>query len=256
MAGSDTHPPTNSAVESLGPDEVHVWLTDPDQITDPALLKRYAGLMDSEESQRQQRFRLEKLRHDFLVARALVRTTLSRYANAAPEAWQFQSNAYGRPEILRPPLPSNLRFNLSHTRSLAACAVAWNCELGVDVEAIDRRNSGMQIAQRFFAPAEVDELISFPPADQPTRFFDYWTLKESYIKARGMGLAIPLDQFSFCLRGGSGATITFSPPLVDAPDHWQFFQASPTPRHRLALAVRRPRRDPLKVAIRWVVPPA
>jgi 4'-phosphopantetheinyl transferase len=243
-----------SPLEPLGPDEVHVWLVDPDTIDDPTLLARYAELLNAEESARRERFRFEKLRHDFLVARALVRATLSRYAAVQPANWQFAANSYGRPDIAEPSAYTRLRFNLSHTRGLAACAVTWDRDLGVDVESIDRRNATEQIAHRYFAPAEVAELSSFPHAEQGHKFFDYWTLKESYIKARGMGLAIPLDQFAFCTLAKPHVTITFTPPLEDDPASWQFFQASPSPRHRLALGVRHPHDDRLRVQMRWTTP--
>ncbi|MBL8830538.1 MAG: 4'-phosphopantetheinyl transferase superfamily protein [Planctomycetaceae bacterium] len=241
-------------VEPLAGDEVHIWLVDPDAITDPALLARYAELLNPEEVARRDRYRFDKLKHDFLVARALVRTTLSRYAAVRPAAWQFEANQYGRPEIHSPAIGGRLRFNLSHTRGLAAVAVTWDRDLGVDVESIDRRNSTLQIARRFFAPAEVDELMSFPRGEQGRRFFDYWTLKESYIKARGMGLALPLDQFAFCTQARPHVTIAFTPPLEDDPAAWQFFQDTPSPRHRLALGIRHPAHDRLRVTTRWTTP--
>ena len=93
-----------------------------------------------------------------------------------------------------------LRFNLSHTDGLVVCLVAVEREIGVDVEHTARAGSvGIEIAERFSSPSEVAELRSLPFADQRSRFFDYWTLKEAYIKARGLGLHLPLDQFSFHL---------------------------------------------------------
>lgn len=246
--------PAATPLEVLGTDEVHVWLVDPDAIADPTLLARYAELLNPEEVARRDRFRFDKLKHDFVVARALVRTTLSRYLAARPQDWQFAANSYGRPEISQPTTAGRLRFNLSHTRGLAAVAVTWDRDLGVDVESIDRRNSTLQIARRFFAPAEVDELMSFPRGEQGWRFFDYWTLKESYIKARGMGLAIPLDQFAFCTQARPHVTIAFTPPLEDDPAAWQFFQDSPSPRHRLALGIRHSAHERLRVTTRWTTP--
>jgi 4'-phosphopantetheinyl transferase len=84
-------------------------------------------------------------------------------------------------------------------------------------------------------------------------FFDYWTLKEAYIKARGFGLALPLADFAFRLSPPSAPRIAFEPALDDDPATWQFFQDWPTPLHRLAVAVRRDGAD-LPVRVRSVVP--
>jgi phosphopantetheinyl transferase (holo-ACP synthase) len=104
--------------------------------------------------------------------------------------------------------------------------------------ALTRRLSH-DIADRFFAPREVADLRALPAADQPRVFFDYWTLKEAYIKARGMGLALPLAHFAFTLRPPAAPTIAFDAEIQDDPDSWQFSQAWPSPDHRLGLAVRR-----------------
>ncbi len=81
-------------------------------------------------------------------------------------------------------------------------------------------------------------MLKLPLERQQEVFFDYWTLKEAYIKARGKGLAIPLDQFSFDLASRECVRISFSPELDDDPSTWRFAQFSPTSEHRAALAVR------------------
>ena len=114
-----------------------------------------------------------------------------------PRTGDSSRNVHGRPEILdRPAGVPDLRFNLSHTDGLIACAVTIGREVGVDVEHVGRRLTH-DIAGRFFAPREVADLKSLPVAEQPRVFFDYWTLKEAYIKARGFGLALPLGDFAF-----------------------------------------------------------
>src|SRR6185295_18612851 len=120
------------------------------------------------------------------------RTTLSHYAAVDPTAWQFARNRRGRPEISGPLGVAPLRFNLSNTAGLIACLVTLGVDVGVDVEDTHRRGETVRIANRFFSASEVAALEALPPERQRQRFFEYWTLKESYIKARGMGLAIPL----------------------------------------------------------------
>ena len=78
-----------------------------------------------------------------------------------------------------------------------------------------------------------------PASQQRRAFFDYWTLKEAYIKARGKGLAIPLDKFAFVLRSGEPIRMECHAELCDEPADWQFMQLDLSARHRLALAMRR-----------------
>lgn len=234
---------------------VHVDLLHTSNADALANLDAYRQIMTPDEHERMARFVFEKDRRAFLLTRALVRTTLSRYAPVAPAAWRFITNVHGRPEILdRPSGVPDLRFNISHTNGLIACAVTIGREVGVDVEHIGRHLTH-DIAGRHFAPAEVADLRSLSEEDQRTVFYDYWTLKESYIKARGFGLALPLGDFAFKLNPPAPPTISFEPALEDDPATWQFQQEWPTPSHRLALAVRR-EGDDLPVRIREVVPPA
>ncbi len=237
----------------LPEDEVHLWYLLPDATDDPALTAAYEAFLAPDERVRRDRYRFEHSRREYLLTRALARATLSRYAPVAPEAWRFRQNQYGRPEI---DLPEHgaIRFNLSNTRGLIACVVAHDREIGVDVEDTERKSETVGVADRFFSPREVAALHALPEAEQRGRFFDYWTLKEAYIKARGMGLAIPLDQFSFLLDEGPPIRIAFDPRLGDDAATWQFERFVLTARHRTAAAIRRGTGPDLRVVVRETVP--
>lgn len=232
---------------------VHVDLVHTDSAEAIARLDACRAVLSEEEAGRMARLVFERDRRRFLLTRALVRSMLSRYASVPPAGWSFIANVHGRPEILdRPRGVPDLRFNLSHTDGLIACAVTIGREVGVDVEHIGRRLTH-DVAGRFFAPREVDDLKALPADEQSRVFFDYWTLKEAYVKARGLGLALPLGDFAFTLAPPSPPQIRFEPGLEDDPATWQFVQDWPTPHHRLGLAVRREGPD-LPVRIRSVVP--
>lgn len=234
---------------------VHVDLLQTADADALARLDAYRGLLSPGERERMNRFVFDKDRQAFVMTRALVRTMLSRYAPVRPADWTFIANAHGRPEILdRPAGVPDLRFNISHTDGLIACAVTIGREVGIDVEHI-RRPLTHDVAGRFFAPSEVSDLRRLPADQQPVVFFDYWTLKEAYIKARGFGLALPLADFAFTLNPPHPPTIRFEPTLDDDPGSWQFTQAWITPVHRFALAVRRDGAD-LPVRLREAVPQA
>jgi 4'-phosphopantetheinyl transferase len=238
---------------ALHPDEVHVWIVEPERIDDPRLLQAYLALLDAGEREKQRRFRFERHQRQYLVSHALVRLTLSRYAPVTPEAWSFTPNEYGKPEPVGA-WGGRLRFNLSHTDGMALVAVGLESDLGADVEDAERSGETVELADRFFARTEVTALRALPEARQRERFFEYWTLKEAYIKARGAGMSLPLEQFGFDLQPGQMPRIAFDPRMNDVPEAWQFMQFRPSTRHHAALAVRRPRGQPLNVRWQLTVP--
>jgi len=239
--------------ERLGPDEVQVFLLAPERSLAPELLAAYDALLSSEERERRDRLRSAAARHRFVAARALVRTTLSRFAGVEPADWAFTTTDHGRPEVHHPELAGRLRFNLSHTRGLVACGVTWERELGIDVEDAARKTRPLALARRFFAPAEVAD-IEAAGAERHERFLAYWTLKEAYLKARGLGLRIPLAQVAFALEAPGRPRAAFGPRVEDDPSSWQFALERPSPRHLLAVAVRRRDEPDLAVRVRDCVP--
>lgn len=248
----------NINIESLPQREAHLWVVRPEGVRDPALLGRYRSLLTEDERRKCARFHFERDRHSCLVTRALLRTTLSRYADVPPDAWRFLTNDYGCPSIDEPREARFLRFNLSHTKGLIVCLVARERDVGVDVEDRTRNGSLLEVADRFFSPFEVRALRSLPPEQQLDRFFLYWTLKESYIKARGMGLAIPLAQFSFELdldrSAERGIRVRFDPRLEDDPLRWQFTALSFGRRHAIASSLRCDGENELRLRLREIVP--
>jgi 4'-phosphopantetheinyl transferase len=157
----------------------------------------------------------------------LLRTVLSQYvvSDIAPGRWTFASNAFGRPEISNEHAGvRDISFNISNTRQVILLGIARGQTLGVDVENLRKPHSLLDIADRYFAPSEVVALRALPAQQQPQRFFEYWTLKESYIKARGMGLSIPLDQFSFRFPQGRHIDLTVDPRQQDSAARWRFWQ--------------------------------
>ncbi|MEN3792827.1 4'-phosphopantetheinyl transferase superfamily protein [Fulvimarina sp. MAC3] len=206
----------------------------------PERLEAYVGLLDQGERERHDRFRVKGAREEFLVGRALLRTSLSRLRpDIAPSAWRFAPNIYGRPAIDWPATaasPSKLFFNLSHTRGLVALATGTTEQIGVDVEAIARGAPDHDVARRFFTSEEADWIAAGSDESERTeRFFALWTLKEAYIKARGMGLSLPLDGFFFdCSQ--NPPPVSFNDKIDDSPHRWRFERRRIGPAHRLALA--------------------
>jgi 4'-phosphopantetheinyl transferase len=140
---------------------------------------------------------------------------------------------------------------------MVVCLVARQREVGVDVEDRERRGRLLDVADRYFSPTEVRALRALPAEERLERFFVYWTLKESYIKARGMGLAIPLSQFSFHVDEPTrGIYISFDPRLDDDPLRWQFTMMSHGRAHRIAACVSRTGHEHVRFVVREGVPSA
>ena len=235
-----------------GPVGVDVWLTRLDQVSE-AHREQYRSLLAPEEARRHDRFLVTGARDEHLVGRALVRTSLSRYAATAPKDWRFVANRHGRPAIAGDN-PGGLVFNLSHTRGLVALAVASRRgpeapQIGVDIETVSRGSACRDLAGRYFAPAEAAFVREADGRALEERFFAFWTLKEAYIKARGMGLALPLDGFAFDVTSGGEAgdpTIAFTETCPDDPARWRFLRRNVSAEHRLALAVSPPGLGPIR----------
>jgi len=233
--------------------EAHIWYAWTATCDTPALRAYYRSLLSRQEKERLERFAFEHLKLEYLVTRALCRTVLSAYANVPPGCWRFRANGYGRPEIDAGDGLPQLRFNLSNARSLVACVTTRTVDAGIDVEDTDRSGETVSIADRYFSPPELLALHALPADRQRLRFFELWTLKESYIKARGMGLSIPLDQFSFLLPGPP-IRIAFEPGLADMAAEWQFALFHPDERHLMALGLCRAQTPPFRLRLRETVP--
>ena len=218
----------------LTENDVHIWNVDITRV-DPALVSLYRGIMSAEELERNQRYRFEKNRFSDCVTRALVRDVLSKYADKSPESWRFVKGEHGKPEVVDAPVP--LRFNLSHTSDHIVCVVTPNYDVGIDIEHTVRKNDVLAIANRFFSKREVIDLFKLPIEQQSDRFFDYWTLKEAYMKASGEGISLGLGNFSFYFDESNAARISFGETINDNPKSWYFQQFTPAADHRMALAI-------------------
>ena len=240
---------------ALGEKNIDVWLAFYNEIVDEDRLAALRLILSEAEREQQKRFYFADDRQRYLVTRAMVRTVLSLYAAPAPADWTFSTNAYGRPEIAnRDDEARELRFNLSHTRGLIALGICRRRALGVDVENVVARRVSMGIADRFFSPSEAAELARVAHERQQDRFFEYWTFKESYIKAHGKGLSIPLDQFSFHYPHERAVRLSVDPGLGDDASRWDFWQFRPTPEYLLAICAERLGGEAPAVTMRRMTP--
>ena len=233
-AGSAWEPAPEQIV--LDADELHVW-----RIALEAPPERVGVLLatlSNDEQERAKRFYAQSHRERFIVARGALRAILARYLRIDPGAVRFQYGPRGKPYLASDAQPTDLCFNLSHAHALALCAVSRGRELGIDVEQARPERAAVGIATRFFSPREVAALRALPEHLWTAGFFACWTRKEAYIKARGDGFSLPLDQFDVTVAPAEPATLLAT--RHDPPDaaRWSLLDLAPGPGYAGALAVK------------------
>jgi 4'-phosphopantetheinyl transferase len=225
-----------------------VWLVDPADAHEPALVSRYLALISAAESARYDRLRVDTARHRYLVSRVLVRTVLAARLDMAPADVVLRTTSSGRPELAAPGDRRRLDFNLSHTDGLIVLAVTDAAPIGVDVERYDRDVDVLALAQRFFAPEEHAAIVAADESRRRGLFITYWTLKEAFLKARGVGIAGGLDSIAFSIDADENVHLLAVP---DDDRSWRFASWQPTTQHRATVAARAAE---LELRVRRVVP--
>lgn len=179
---------------ALGKNEIHIWRMWLDQ--DTSAVENLRSMLSKDEQQRAARFKLERDRTRFIVVRGTLRKLLERYTGLSLNKHSFHYGRYGKPAL---PANSIIYFNLAHSQDLVLYAFARERELGIDVECVRPEFADEEIAARYLSPRELSLLRALPSERRAERFFSYWTCKEAYLKAKGMGLQVQLNSFSVTL---------------------------------------------------------
>lgn len=216
-----------------GAGDVHVWHAETAAFgADRARVARALEWLSADERSRYDRFRHDDDRLMFALGRVMARTLVGRALGVDPTAWRWREGAHGRPEIAAPDTP--IRFNLSHSAGLVVCALAQGRDVGVDVEDAARPAPDPLIVRRYCSPAEAEDIEAQGPRWRD-RFLTYWTLKEAYLKARGLGISVHLADISF-LIGRDDIRVAFLHSLAGTDARWAFDLMRPGPRHLIAVA--------------------
>lgn len=174
----------------LSNNQIHIWRMQIKQNSQQ--LSELASFLNQKERNRAERFKVEKAKNSFIIARGALRLLLSKYLHIEPKEIIFTQNDYGKPL-----LNSNLvKFNISHSGDYVLFIFAKNYHVGVDVECVRNNFDFMAIAQKFFAPQEVIDLLNIPQEQQLWAFFNCWSRKEAFIKSVGKGIFFALDKFA------------------------------------------------------------
>lgn len=238
---------THNAHDQLQQNDIHLWMLNPKHIVaTPALL----SLLSKTEQEKVDRYRLDKAKHTAIITRVFIRLLLSQYADLPPQQWVFSTTELGKPEVQNAPIP--LRFNLSHNDELIICALCLNKDIGCDIENLSRKINVEAIAKRFFSASEYPLIKA-----KPTRFFEYWTLKEAFVKATGLGISQGLDTFSFEIHpqqqeeSNDNISLTFHEQCKEKnPENWYHRLLFPDNKHCIALSVNNKKQTDTKENIR------
>ena len=202
---------------------LNLWLAYPDDLLSDEVAAACKALLSEDELARAARFKFERNGRESMATRALARMALAREHSLQPEAWRFQLNPHGKPFVDSESAPGcRLTFNVSNSPGLVVCFVGEDLDVGVDVEPFSRAGQILEVAPDVFSPQERAQLEALSGAEKSDRAVSLWTLKEAYIKARGMGLAIPLDKFSFVFGGAEGVRLEIDESLGDQAERWKF----------------------------------
>jgi len=216
---------------TIAPDEVHLWAWALQPA--PRDLSAHLEILDRQEQERRQRFHFAADSERYAVAHVNLRRILGAYLNLAPEKICFRNNEFGKPGL---PGEASLKFNLSHSKSIAVLAVDHAHPVGVDVE--DVRPIEAEVADGHFSSIELSDLRGLQGGAWLAGFYRCWTRKEAIIKAEGVGLSRALDSFDVTLLADEKAELIATRQRFSYP--WRLHDVSPSSGTIGALATAQP----------------
>jgi len=159
-------------------DEVLAWVVDLGR--PPVSFDELFARLTEDEQARALRYRIARVREQFVIGRGLLRGLLADYLGVEPGAVPLAYLPSRKPVLQDAPL----HFNVTHTEG-AAVLVAGLRRVGVDIERLRPMPDAEGLVERFFSPAEAADFRSLPERYRLPGFFRGWTSKEAVIKAAG-----------------------------------------------------------------------
>jgi 4'-phosphopantetheinyl transferase len=222
------------ATASLAAGEIHLWTADLDSPTNSP--EDLWALLSPDERLRAARYHFARDRRRYLTGRGILRRLLGRTLGLPPATIEFRYGPHGKP-ALADLQAGDLRFNLAHAEGLAVYAIARQREIGVDVERVRPLKDTETLARRFFSRGEYEALRALPEPSRLAAFFACWTRKEATLKARGDGLALPLDRFEVSVDPARPARLLSVDGSPAEASRWGLHSFTPAPGHIAALAI-------------------
>jgi len=219
----------------LKEEEVHVWSAS--IAVSPSQTEKLLGALSSDEISRARRFHRQKDRQRFMLCRGLLRLILSRYLGLEPSELVFRYSPYGKPFLVNIGDQIRLDFNLSHSNILALFAITQGREVGIDVEHIRKDFPWEEMVDPFLSNEENEVLHALPKGLQCEAFFRRWTGKEAYLKARGEGISLPLEQIEMSSVPSCQGDFFRRGPFLASND-WRLVKLTPAIGYMAALVAQ------------------
>lgn len=198
-----------------------IW-TIPLNVPESELLQMFS-VLNEEEKKSAMRFRFDKHRRRYIASHAAMRTILAKALSISAANLQFQTQKEGKPYLLDNPL----YFNLSHSEELAMLVLSDQGEVGIDIEYLNFDIDTINIPKRFFHPLECEQLEQMPAEKRPLYFYYCWTGKEAYLKAKGVGIANHLQQFSLDFQNPANIKVRFTTQELEDFKNWTVYTFRP-----------------------------
>lgn len=213
---------------------VHVWMADISSGEGGT-----AGMegLSAEEIQRAREARSIAYRDAFVRTRQTLRALLGRYLQVAPSEIALRTGEHGK-LYLAPPFEQKLQFNLSHTAGIALIAFAWERQVGIDVDRLNRIADWQGVAKRSFSEREQIAIEALPESDRGASFMRGWIRKEAYAKARGAGFKYGFSRFSVSTAEHGTGSLLLNDTLDEAACRsWTLREIRVAPPLAAALAI-------------------
>lgn len=178
--------------------DIHVWRLALDEA------RAAPDRLSQTERQRARRYQCPQARHTFVQTRAALRQVLGRYLDRPPLCVELQEGRYGKPRLAT--AQPCLEFNVSHSGQLALIAVS-RLPLGIDLERLEPRMQWREVLPACCHPLELPALLELPEREGCIRLLRLWTLKEAYVKGRGLGLSLPLGDIRLERQGDAWSVV-------------------------------------------------
>ncbi len=214
-------------------DEIHIWRAFLDLSSFET--EYLFGNLSADEIERANRFRFEKDKNRFIVARGILRRILGGYLGKDPHKIRFEYTSYNKPFLATK--SDNIHFNLSHSEAFALYAITPRQNIGIDIEYIRHDVAVLEIASRFFSQNEISSLDKISEDKQHNVFFQFWTRKESFLKAKGEGISFPMEKVDVSFINGKGLSHVTLLDEEKESMRWYVQDLFPGPGYVAAIAV-------------------
>lgn len=170
-------------------EEVHIWCIRWKEVI--PVFEYYQLMLDQKEKEKMEEYYFYEDRMRYVAGKVITKLVLIQYLEE--EEISFLSHKFGKPYYKSISGKQDIEFNISHSGEMILVAFSRDAKIGVDIQEIIDCSEYLEIARSFFEPEEVKNIEE---SNSKELFFQYWSAKEAYLKAIGVGLLKGMSFFS------------------------------------------------------------